>query len=239
MFADYYQHRHFDLGKFTPQIEFGELRTVTVSRPDRLRVQGARSDGTKTLTVFNGKEILLIDETTNVYATAPQPGGLDDAIVQYIKKEYSLMLGERTAEEVKMEIGTAFPIPDVPDAEIRGRDLVTGLPKTILVSATPSGKPGKFGSGSPSISPDGRYVVFGSGSPDLVPGSPDFFNTYLRDLKTGKTTLESRTSTGAPIQESTLEGAMSNGGFAFVSLSTTVMPDGGDQRNAQVYFRSL
>ena len=60
---------------------------------------------------------------------------LDDAIVQYIKKEYSLMLGERTAEEVKMEIGTAFPIPDVPDAEIRGRDLVTGLPKTILVSA--------------------------------------------------------------------------------------------------------
>src|SRR5438067_9872825 len=52
---------------------------------------------------------------------------LDDAIVQYIKKEYSLMLGERTAEEVKMEIGTAFPIPDVPDAEIRGRDLVTGL----------------------------------------------------------------------------------------------------------------
>jgi rod shape-determining protein MreB and related proteins len=60
---------------------------------------------------------------------------LDDAIVQYIKKEYSLMLGERTAEEVKMAIGTAFPVPDVPDAEIRGRDLVTGLPKTILVSA--------------------------------------------------------------------------------------------------------
>jgi rod shape-determining protein MreB len=54
--------------------------------------------------------------------------------VQYIKKEYSLMLGERTAEEVKMAIGTAFPIPDVLDAEIRGRDLVTGLPKTILVS---------------------------------------------------------------------------------------------------------
>jgi len=67
------------------KIEFGELRTVTVSRPDRLRVQGARSDGTKTLTVFNGKEILLIDETTNVYATAPQPGGLDDAIVHFVR----------------------------------------------------------------------------------------------------------------------------------------------------------
>jgi len=60
---------------------------------------------------------------------------LDDAIVQYIKKEYSLMLGERTAEEIKMKVGSAFPLPDEPNAEIRGRDLVTGLPKTIIVSA--------------------------------------------------------------------------------------------------------
>src|SRR5438874_338810 len=60
---------------------------------------------------------------------------LDDAIIQYIKKEYSLMLGERTAEEIKMKIGSAFPVPDEPNAEIRGRDLVSGLPKTIVVSA--------------------------------------------------------------------------------------------------------
>jgi rod shape-determining protein MreB len=60
---------------------------------------------------------------------------LDEAIIQYIKKEYSLMLGERTAEEIKMEISSAFPMPDEPQAEIRGRDLVTGLPKTIIVSA--------------------------------------------------------------------------------------------------------
>ncbi|HEX9774718.1 MAG TPA: rod shape-determining protein [Actinomycetota bacterium] len=60
---------------------------------------------------------------------------LDDSIVQYIKKEYSLMLGERTAEEIKMQVGSAFPVPDEPNAEIRGRDLVTGLPKTIIVSA--------------------------------------------------------------------------------------------------------
>ena len=45
------------------------------------------------------------------------------------------MLGERTAEEIKMAIGSAFPTPDEPHAEIRGRDLVTGLPKTIVVSA--------------------------------------------------------------------------------------------------------
>jgi rod shape-determining protein MreB and related proteins len=51
-----------------------------------------------------------------------------------VKKEYSLMLGERTAEEIKMAIGSAFPAPEEPHAEIRGRDLVTGLPKTVVIS---------------------------------------------------------------------------------------------------------
>ena len=60
---------------------------------------------------------------------------LDEAIITYIKKEYSLMLGERTAEEIKITIGSAFPSADEPHAEIRGRDLVSGLPKTIIVSA--------------------------------------------------------------------------------------------------------
>jgi rod shape-determining protein MreB len=60
---------------------------------------------------------------------------LDEAIIAYIKKEYSLMLGERTAEEIKMAVGSAFPLPDEPHAEIRGRDLVSGLPKTIILSA--------------------------------------------------------------------------------------------------------
>lgn len=60
---------------------------------------------------------------------------MDAAIIQYVKKEYSLMLGERTAEEIKMAIGSAFPTIDEPSAEIRGRDLVSGLPKTIVVTA--------------------------------------------------------------------------------------------------------
>jgi rod shape-determining protein MreB and related proteins len=60
---------------------------------------------------------------------------LDESIIAYVKKEYSLMLGERTAEEIKMAIGSAFPLADEPHAEIRGRDLVSGLPKTIIVSA--------------------------------------------------------------------------------------------------------
>src|ERR1700754_2350361 len=59
---------------------------------------------------------------------------LDDAIVQYVKKEYSLALGERTAEEVKMYLGSAWPLQEELRAEVRGRDLVTGLPKTIITS---------------------------------------------------------------------------------------------------------
>jgi len=60
---------------------------------------------------------------------------LDAAIISYVKREYSLMLGERTAEDIKTAIGSAFPSLDEPNAEIRGRDLVSGLPKTITVSA--------------------------------------------------------------------------------------------------------
>ena len=61
--------------------------------------------------------------------------GIDAAIITHIKREYSLMLGERTAEEIKIAIGSAYPLPDEPEAEVRGRDLVSGLPKTIVVSA--------------------------------------------------------------------------------------------------------
>jgi rod shape-determining protein MreB and related proteins len=60
---------------------------------------------------------------------------LDQAIITFGKKEYSLMLGERTSEEIKMALGSAYPTPDEPHAEIRGRDLVSGLPKTIVISA--------------------------------------------------------------------------------------------------------
>jgi rod shape-determining protein MreB len=60
---------------------------------------------------------------------------MDDSIIEWVKKEYSLMLGERTAEQVKLAIGSAWPYPDEPAAELRGRDLVSGLPKTIVLSS--------------------------------------------------------------------------------------------------------
>ena len=59
---------------------------------------------------------------------------LDEAIIQYMKRTYNLLIGERTAESVKMTIGSAMPSPEEESMDIRGRDLVTGLPKTLPVS---------------------------------------------------------------------------------------------------------
>ena len=59
---------------------------------------------------------------------------LDEAIINYIKKEYSLALGERTSEEIKIALGSAYQLEEEIHAEIRGRDLITGLPKTIVTS---------------------------------------------------------------------------------------------------------
>lgn len=66
------------------KIEFNENRKVTLSRPDRLRVEAERSDGAKTLAVFNGKEITLVDAASNAYAAAPQPGDIDRSVAYFI-----------------------------------------------------------------------------------------------------------------------------------------------------------
>ena len=82
-------------------------------------------------------EVAVISLGGVVTSLSIRTGGdeLDEALIQFVKKEYSLMLGERTAEEIKTTVGTAFPIPDETSAELRGRDLVTGLPRTIVVTA--------------------------------------------------------------------------------------------------------
>ena len=81
-------------------------------------------------------EVAVISLGGIVTSQSVRIGGdeLDEAIIAYIKKEYSLALGERTAEEIKIALGSAFPLAEELHAEIRGRDLVTGLPKTVVVS---------------------------------------------------------------------------------------------------------
>jgi rod shape-determining protein MreB len=82
-------------------------------------------------------EVAVISLGGIVTSQSIRVGGdeLDQAIITFGKKEYSLMLGERTAEEIKMALGSAYPSEDEPHAEIRGRDLVSGLPKTVVISA--------------------------------------------------------------------------------------------------------
>lgn len=60
---------------------------------------------------------------------------MDDAIIHHVKRAYNLMIGERTAEQIKLEIGTAYPYKTAEQEEVRGRDLVSGLPKTVTITS--------------------------------------------------------------------------------------------------------
>jgi len=81
-------------------------------------------------------DIAVISLSGIVYSRAVRVAGnqMDEAIIHHIKKKYNLLIGERTAEHVKVEMGSAFPLDEPLTLEIKGRDLVQGIPKTIIVS---------------------------------------------------------------------------------------------------------
>jgi rod shape-determining protein MreB len=62
-------------------------------------------------------------------------GEMDEAIINHIKREYKLLIGQQTAEEIKLEVGSAHPLKEELQAEVRGRDMLTGLPKTVILSS--------------------------------------------------------------------------------------------------------
>ncbi len=82
-------------------------------------------------------EMAVISLAGIVFAKSIRIGGdeLDEAIINYLKKTYNLMIGERTAEEIKIKIGSAYPLEEELTMEVRGRDLVAGLPKMIAVTS--------------------------------------------------------------------------------------------------------
>src|ERR671935_2618660 len=82
-------------------------------------------------------EVAIISLGGVVTSTSLRVGGdeLDESIIQHVKKEYSLALGERTSEAIKLAVASAWPMPEDLIAEIKGRDLVSGLPKTIHITA--------------------------------------------------------------------------------------------------------
>src|SRR5205814_1077210 len=81
-------------------------------------------------------DIAVISLAGIVYSKAVRVAGneMDEAIIQYIKKTYNLLIGERTAEQIKMEVGSAFPLEEKMIMEIKGRHLIEGVPKTITIS---------------------------------------------------------------------------------------------------------
>ncbi len=81
-------------------------------------------------------DVAVISLAGLVVSESIRMGGdkIDDAIIQYVRRKHGLMLGERTAEEVKIALGSACPLSEELEAEIRGRDVVTGLPRTQMIS---------------------------------------------------------------------------------------------------------
>lgn len=82
-------------------------------------------------------EVAIISLAGIVLSRSVRVGGdeMDEAIVQYMKRVYNLMIGERTAEEIKITIGSAYPLGEEVSMEVKGRDLVAGLPKTLTITS--------------------------------------------------------------------------------------------------------
>lgn len=82
-------------------------------------------------------EVAVISMTGIVTSKSVRVGGdkIDESILQYIKKKYNLLIGERTAEVIKTTIGTAYPLDEQESIEVKGRDLVSGIPKTVTIDS--------------------------------------------------------------------------------------------------------
>jgi rod shape-determining protein MreB len=82
-------------------------------------------------------EVAVISLGGIVVSQSIRVGGdeMDEAIMAHIKKEYKLLIGQQTAEELKLEIGSAWALPQEVSAEVRGRDMLTGLPKTVVITS--------------------------------------------------------------------------------------------------------
>jgi rod shape-determining protein MreB len=82
-------------------------------------------------------EVAVISLSGIVYANSTRVGGdrMDEAIINYVKRKYNLLVGERTSELIKISIGTAYPDDEIRSMEVKGRDLVAGVPKTLEIKS--------------------------------------------------------------------------------------------------------
>jgi len=81
-------------------------------------------------------DVAVISLAGVVYSRSVRVAGneMDEAIIHYLKKKYNLLLGERTAEQIKIEIGSAYPLDEPLSMEVKGRDLVEGVPKNLSIT---------------------------------------------------------------------------------------------------------
>ncbi len=81
-------------------------------------------------------EVAVISLSGIVYSRSVRVAGdeMDEAIINYIKRKYNLLIGERTAEEIKIKIGSAYPLEEKQEMEVKGRDLVAGIPKVLIIN---------------------------------------------------------------------------------------------------------
>ncbi len=81
-------------------------------------------------------DVAVISLAGTVYSRSVRIAGneMDDAVIQHLKRKYNLLIGERSSEQIKMDVGSAFPLKEPIQMEIKGRDLVEGVPKTLTIS---------------------------------------------------------------------------------------------------------
>ena len=119
-------------------------RALDISGRIRAQLLGAglpvsEASGSMVVDIGGGTtEVAVLSLGGIVYSRSVRVGGdkMDEAIVQYIKRKYNLLIGERTAELIKMGIGTAYPTEEELTMDIKGRDLVAGVPRTLTVTSS-------------------------------------------------------------------------------------------------------
>ena len=116
------------------KVEWNDKRTVTLKRPDRLRVESERSDGTRSLVLFDGKTITSFDESARVYAQVAHPGSVDDAVVYFVhdlgmRLPLALMLVNRMPAELQQRVQAVKYV---------GRTTTLGPPAYQIAAKTPT-----------------------------------------------------------------------------------------------------
>lgn len=116
------------------KVEWNGIRTVTLRRPDRLRVESERSDGARSLILFDGKTITTFDESAHVYAQTPHPGSLDDAVVYFVhdlgmQLPLAVMLLDRMPAELQQRVQAVKYVE---------KTTALGTPADHIVAKTPT-----------------------------------------------------------------------------------------------------